>query len=135
MRNKEFIKVLKFVLFSISAGLIQIGSFAILESFTNLPYWPSYLISLILSILWNFTANRKFTFKDQSNVSVAMIKVLLFYLVFTPVSTILGDMADKALVNSYLILAITMISNFVLEYLYMTFVVFKESKDEVDEQY
>lgn len=135
MKNKEFIKVLKFVLFSISAGLIQIGSFAILESFTNLPYWPSYLISLILSILWNFTANRKFTFKDQSNVSVAMIKVLLFYLVFTPVSTILGDMADKALVNSYLILAITMISNFVLEYLYMTFVVFKESKDEVDEQY
>ncbi|MCR1809201.1 GtrA family protein [Haploplasma modicum] len=135
MRNKEFIKVLKFVLFSISAGLIQIGSFAILESFTNLPYWPSYLISLILSILWNFTANRKFTFKDQSNVSVAMIKVLLFYLVFTPVSTILGDMADKALVNSYLILAITMISNFVLEYLYMTFVVFKKSKDEVDEQY
>jgi putative flippase GtrA len=135
MRNKEFIKVLKFVLFSISAGLIQIGSFAILESFTNLPYWPSYLISLMLSILWNFTANRKFTFKDQSNVSVAMIKVLLFYLVFTPVSTILGDMADKALVNSYLILAITMISNFVLEYLYMTFVVFKKSKDEVDEQY
>lgn len=135
MRNKEFIKVLKFVLFSISAGLIQIGSFAILESFTNLPYWPSYLISLILSILWNFTANRKFTFKDQSNVSVAMIKVLLFYLVFTPVSTILGDIADKALVNSYLILAITMISNFVLEYLYMTFVVFKKSKDEVDEQY
>lgn len=135
MRNKEFIKVLKFVLFSISAGLIQIGSFAILESFTNLPYWPSYLISLLLSILWNFTANRKFTFKDQSNVSVAMIKVLLFYLVFTPVSTILGDMADKALVNSYLILAITMISNFVLEYLYMTFVVFKKSKDEVDEQY
>lgn len=135
MRNKEFIKVLKFVLFSISAGLIQIGSFAILESFTNLPYWPSYLISLLLSILWNFTANRKFTFKDQSNVSVAMIKVLLFYLVFTPVSTILGDIADKALVNSYLILAITMISNFVLEYLYMTFVVFKKSKDEVDEQY
>lgn len=135
MKNKEFIKVLKFVLFSISAGLIQIGSFAILESFTNLPYWPSYLISLLLSILWNFTANRKFTFKDQSNVSVAMIKVLLFYLVFTPVSTILGDMADKALVNSYLILAITMISNFVLEYLYMTFVVFKKSKDEVDEQY
>lgn len=135
MKNKEFIKVLKFVLFSISAGLIQIGSFAILESFTELPYWPSYLTSLLLSILWNFTANRKFTFKDQSNVSVAMIKVLLFYLVFTPVSTVLGDIADKALVNSYLILAITMISNFVLEYLYMIFVVFKESKDEEDEQY
>ena len=69
---KEFVRVLKFTFFSISAGLIEMGSFALLNEFTHFPYWPCYLIALCLSVLWNFTLNRKFTFQSAANVPVAM---------------------------------------------------------------
>ena len=81
---KEFVRVLKFTFFSISAGLIEMGSFALLNEFTYLPYWPCYLIALCLSVLWNFTLNRKFTFQSAANVPVAMAKVAAYYVVFTP---------------------------------------------------
>ena len=55
---KETWRFLKFVLFSASAGLIEIGSFALLNELLDWPYWPSYLIALTLSVLWNFTLNR-----------------------------------------------------------------------------
>ena len=82
-------QAVKFTLFSISAGIIQVASFAILEIFIK-TYWIPYLVSLLLSIIWNFTLNRKFTFKSAANVPIAMAKVLGFYLVFTPLSTYLG---------------------------------------------
>ena len=88
---KEFIRVLKFTFFSISAGLIEMGAFALLNEFTALPYWPCYLIALCLSVLWNFTLNRKFTFQSAANVPVAMAKVAAYYAVFTPLSTLLGS--------------------------------------------
>ena len=90
-KNKEWIRILKFVLFSASAGVIQFGSFALLNEFTSWRYWPCYLISLILSILWNFTFNRRFTFKSNANITRAMILVMAFYAVFTPITTILRD--------------------------------------------
>ena len=117
-------QALKFTLFSISAGLIQIGSFSILELFIQ-DYWIPYLISLILSILWNFTLNRKYTFKSAANIPVAMAKVFGFYLVFTPVSTYLGNLAEAHGCNDFLILAITMLANFVLEFLFCKFVVYR----------
>ena len=58
---KEFVRVVKFTLFSISAGLIEMGAFALLNELVRLPYWVSYLTALVLSVLWNFTLNRKFT--------------------------------------------------------------------------
>ena len=79
---KEFVRVLKFTFFSISAGLIEMGSFALLNEFTHFPYWPCYLIALCLSVLWNFTLNRKFTFQSAANVPVAMAKVAAYYAVF-----------------------------------------------------
>lgn len=126
--NKSLLKVIKFTIFSISAGLIQIASFAIFNSVIKMPYWPSYLISLLLSILWNFTLNRKFTFKDVSNVYLAMIKVIVFYAVFTPVSTLLGNYFVNNGAFEYLVLAISMISNLVLEFLFMNFFVFKNNE-------
>ena len=123
--NKQaLLQVLKFTLFSISAGLIQVASFAILELFIT-DYWIPYLISLLLSILWNFTLNRKYTFKSAANVPVAMAKVLGFYLVFTPVSTWLGNLAEANGINDFLILAVTMICNFVLEFLFCKLVVYR----------
>ena len=126
MENKKqsIVQVLKFTLFSISAGIIQIGTFSMMEIFIK-DYWIPYLISLVLSILWNFTLNRKYTFKSAANVPVAMAKVFGFYLVFTPVSTYLGDLAENGGVNDFLILAITMLSNFVLEFLFCKFVVYR----------
>ncbi len=130
MKNnkKEIWQVVKFTLFSISAGIIQVGSFALLEIFIK-TYWIPYLISLLLSIVWNFTLNRKFTFKSAANVPVAMAKVLGFYLVFTPLSTWLGNLSEAAGAPDFLILAVTMLANFVLEFLFCKFVVFRGQED------
>ena len=126
--KKTLWQVIKFTLFSISAGVIQIASFTLLNELAGLVYWPAYLISLVLSILWNFTLNRKYTFKSASNVPVAMAKIFAFYLVFTPLSTYLGHLADGAGVNEYIVLGVTMICNFALEFLYSKFFVFKDVK-------
>ena len=128
--NKSLWQAVKFTLFSISAGIIQVGSFAVLEIFIK-DYWIPYLVSLTLSILWNFTLNRKYTFKSAANVPVAMAKVFGFYLVFTPVSTYLGSMAEKQGCHDFLILAVTMLSNFVLEFLFCKFVVYRGSEDTI----
>lgn len=121
-------QAVKFTLFSISAGIIQIGSFALLEIFIK-DYWIPYLVSLILSILWNFTLNRRYTFKSAANVPVAMAKVFGFYLVFTPLSTYLGDLAEGAGINDFVILIVTMLANFVLEFLFCKFIVYRGKED------
>lgn len=127
---KETIRFIKFLLCSISAGLIEIVSFTLLNEFTNLSYWPCYLVALVLSVVWNFTLNRKFTFKSSNNIPVAMMKVFFYYLVFTPVTTILGDyLVEKLFWNEYLVTAINMILNFITEFLYQRYYVFKDSID------
>ena len=129
-KNKELFRAVKFLLFSISAGAIQMGAFAILNEVFKLNYWFCYLTSLVLSIVWNFTLNRNFTFKSAANVPVAMIKTLAFYAVFTPVTTILGDwLVEDILWNEYLVTVMNMLLNFVLEFLYQRFFVFGKSID------
>jgi putative flippase GtrA len=131
MKNKELIRTLKFTFWSISAGIIQVLLFTLLNELLNLNYWISYVPSLVASILWNFTINRKVTFKSTSNIKTSMLLVFLFYLVFTPVSTILGDLAEKNNINEYLILGVTMASNFILEYLYTRYIVYRNTCDTV----
>lgn len=127
--SKELWRAFKFLIISISAGIVQVGTFTLLNELLNLNYWLAYLTSLILSIIWNFTINRKYTFKSANNIKVAMLLVLAFYAVFTPLSTWLGNLAETNGSNEYLVLAITMISNFVLEFLYTRFIVYKNSCD------
>jgi len=132
-KKKEYLRMIKFFLFSISAGAIELISFTILNEFIKWPYWPCYLIALVLSVLWNFTLNRNFTFKSAANVPVAMLKVAGFYLVFTPASTLLGNyLAETLLWNEYLVTIINMVLNFVTEYLFDRFVVFGNSLDTKD---
>lgn len=121
------IQILKFTLFSISAGAIQVLTFTLMNELASLPYWPSYLTALVLSVLWNFTFNKKFTFHSAANVPVAMFKVAVFYAVFTPLSTWGGDALDSIGWNRYLILALTMILNLVTEYLYTRYYVYRHS--------
>lgn len=129
--KKEVIRTIKFVLFSASAGIIQVVSFALMEAVLHVTHWISYLVSLVLSVLWNFTLNRKFTFHSANNVPIAMMKVAVFYLIFTPLSTwwtaVLTGSGFRW--NEYLVLAGTMLINFVTEYLYDRFVVFGKSID------
>ena len=131
--KKELLRTVKFVLFSISAGVIQILSCTLLNELLHLTYWIAYLISLCLSVLWNFTLNRKFTFQSAANVPVAMLKVAGFYVVFTPLSTwwsaALTEPSYGIMWNEYVVLAGTMIINFVTEYLFQRFVVFGKSLD------
>lgn len=125
MNKSNFWQAVKFTLFSISAGIIQVVSFTLINELLQWPYWPAYLVSLVLSILWNFTLNRRYTFQSAANVPVAMAKIFGFYLVFTPLSTWLGALAEGGGVNEYIVLAITMVANFVLEYLFSKFVVYR----------
>ena len=129
-KTQEWVRILKFVLFSASAGIIQFGSFALLNELTTWRYWPCYLISLILCILWNFTFNRRFTFKSNANFTRTMLLVLAFYAVFTPVTTILGDwLAEDIQWNEYIIQIINMLLNLTLEYIYQRFVVYRNRID------
>ena len=122
--------MLKFVLFSASAGLIQISSFALLNELVGWKYWPCYLISLLLSILWNFTFNRRYTFKSDANITRAMLLVLAFYAVFAPTTTLLGNyLAEDLLWNEYLVTGINMGLNLSLEYLYQRYVVYRNKID------
>ena len=126
----EAIRFVKFGLFSASAGLIEMGSFALLNEFTGWRYWPCYLIALTLSVLWNFTLNRKFTFRSNANVKRAMALVFAYYLVFTPLSTWMGDyLAEDLGWNEYLVTAINLLLNFATEFLFQRYVVYRGRVD------
>ena len=138
-KNESILQAIKFTLFSLSAGIIQVLSFTAIQELPPLlgfgepSYWVCHIPSLALSVIWNFTLNRKFTFQSASNVPIAMLKVAIFYLIFTPVSGWLGDIADKAGWNHYLIEALVMGSNFVLEFLYQKFFVFRDKDKKKNE--
>ena len=128
--RREWLRVVKFTFFSISAGLIEIASFALLNELLHLPYWLSYLVALVLSVLWNFTLNRRFTFQSAANVPVAMLKVAAYYAVFTPLSTGLEHWYTATLGwNEYVATAANMLLNFATEFLYQRFFVFGKSID------
>ena len=134
-RKKDLIRALKFFLFSVSAGVVQIASFTLLNEVIfvdggDFGYWFSYLVALILSVIWNFTFNRRFTFKSAANVPIAMLLVFAFYAVFAPLSTLLEWwLSDLNGWNEYLVLAINMVINFVTEFLYQRYIIFRKSLD------
>ena len=130
MKKSEILRAVKFTAFSLSAGVIEMGVFALLTGFTSWNYWGCYLTALTFSVLWNFTLNRKFTFQSAANVPVAMVKVAGFYAIFTPVSTLLGNyIAENLGWNDLLVTVLNLIANFVLEYLYDRYFVFRDSLD------
>ena len=129
-KAKERLRAIKFVLFSASAGIIEFGTFAALDAFTPWPYWPKYLIALILSVLWNFTLNREFTFQSAGNVPLAMLKVAGFYAVFTPITTIGGNyLAETLGWNDLLVTVLNMALNLVTEYYFDRYFVFGKTLD------
>ena len=131
-RFKELIRAIKFTLISISAGVIQIGSFALMYEVLNLDYWLSYLVSLLLSIIWNFTINRKINFKSANNVPKAMLQLLGFYAVFTPVTMFGGQWIEDLGVHGLIVEVVTMVLNFALEFLFCRFVVYRNSCDTLE---
>lgn len=132
-KHKELWRTVKFVLFSISAGAIEMGTFVLMYNALHITYWISYLVALILSVLWNFTINRRFTFKSTANVPTAMLKVFGYYCVFTPISTIGGNFLESALGwNGNWVTVINMVLNLVTEYLFDRYVVYRNSMDTND---
>ncbi len=135
-KNESLMQTIKFTLFSLSAGIIQTVSFTLLTELfgEQLNYWVRYLPSLLLSVIWNFTFNRKYTFKSANNVPIAMLKVLGYYAVFTPLSTWLGDVAtqyfhiEKGDFGEYIVLLVTMLANLITEFLFYKYVVFTDAK-------
>ena len=130
IEKKEWIRSLKFLLFSVSAGVIEIVSFSLLNELTPLPEWASHLIALVLSVLYNFTINRTFTFHSAANVPVAMFKVFCYYLIFTPLSTYgVKYLVESCGWNEYLAEALSMVLNFITEFLFCRFVVYRRQVD------
>ena len=129
-KREELIRTIKFVLFSISAGAIELGTFTVMYEVLHWEYWVAYLIALVLSVLWNFTLNREFTFRSANNVPIAMLKVAAYYAVFTPLSTMLEHTLTMRFGwNEYLATGLNMLLNFVTEFLYQRFFVFGKSID------
>ena len=132
-QHSELWRTIKFVLFSCSAGLVEIGSFSLFNEIAKFPYWISYLTALVLSVIWNFTLNRRFTFQSATNVPLAMLKVFGYYCVFTPVSTLLGKyLVDGLFWNEYVVTGINMACNLVTEFLFDKYVVYRNSMDTND---
>jgi len=121
------VQFIKFALFSISAGVIQFGSFTLLHELARFTYWPAYLIALVLSVVYNFTINRQYTFKSAVNYPKAMLKVFGYYCVFTPLSTWWGDQLTGIGWDYYVVLVGTMLINFITEFLFCRFVVYRKS--------
>lgn len=137
--KREFIRFVKFALFSASAGLIQTGVFYLLGLFPSLGYWGCYLPALVASVVWNFTLNRRFTFKSAANIPVAMLKTFAYYVVFTPLSTILGDWLVEVRFAAFpaakdIVYFATLVINFVTEFLYQRYFVFRGKLDNRGEQ-
>lgn len=126
---KEFFRFLKFALISASAGLIELGSFTLFNELLHWPYWLSYMVALVLSVVWNFTLNRKYTFQSAADVPSAMLKVALFYAVFVPASTWIEHYMTSMGINEYIVTIGNMLLNFVLEFLYQRYYVFRDSID------
>lgn len=130
MKNEELIRTIKFTLFSVSAGVIELGLYELLTRITPWSYWPRYLIALIASVVWNFTFNKNFTFRSATNVPIAMAKVFGYYLVFTPITTIGGNYLVETLHwNGTLVTIMNMVLNLITEYLFDRFVVFGKTID------
>lgn len=129
-KKKELIRSVKFLLLSVSAGAIQLGLSELLNAVTPLPEWASYLIALIVSVLYNFTINRKVTFHSAANIPIAMLKVAGYYCVFTPLSTLLEDYLTATL-GWYSVFAtiLNMVLNFITEFLFTRFVVYGKQVD------
>ena len=128
--RSELIRTVKFVLFSISAGAIELGTFTVMYEVLHWEYWVAYLIALVLSVVWNFTLNREFTFRSAGNVPIAMLKVAAYYAVFTPVTTLLGKYLEGTCGwDGMVVTILNMVLNFVTEYLYQRFFVFGKSID------
>ena len=125
-------QALKFTLFSASAGIIQFGSTEAFLQILHWPYWLAFGVGLVLSVLWNFTFNRRYTFRSDMNIPRAMTLVFLFYLVFTPLSTWIGHVLTEGGANEDLVIIGTMLVNFVTEFLYQRFVVYRKSIDTND---
>ena len=133
INNEGIIRAIKFTLFSISAGIIEIVLFALLDNLTNLNYWACYLPALIASIIWNYYLNKQLTFKSNVDVKISLFKVFIFYLFFTPASTILGSyLADTLQWNGTIVTLLNMLFNFVLEFLYDRFIVFGNTIDTLE---
>ena len=137
-KRTEFFRAIKYVIFTCSAGLIEFGSFSLLSLIPYFAlkqnYWIPALISLVLSVIWNFSINRKFTFKSANNIPLAMLKVTGYYAVFAPLSIWLAQMylVDQLEWNEFLVKGAVMFVNFVTEFLFMRFVVFGKSLDTND---
>lgn len=126
-KANDFIRFLKFTVFSVSAGVIETVIFYLLGLISSFGYWACYLPALVASVIWNFTLNRRFTFQSAANIPCAMLKTFAYYAVFTPLSTVVGDRLAFRFAAypaaDDIIYFTTLLFNFITEFLYQRYYV------------
>lgn len=139
--KQNFVQFLKFVAVMVSAGLIQIAVFTLLQEFAHFDSWfsqafatevslkfgPSYFVALVASVIFSFTVNRRYTFKSATNIPIAMMKLTIYYIIFTFISTTGGEYLAQIGWNEYVTLGVNMIVNFITEYLVCRFWLYRKS--------
>ena len=163
-KNSSVWQAVKYFLCAASAGLIQFVTFTILSTVfdktgvtasmgkmwffgeMDKSLFTATTIALGLSIIWNFTLNRKFTFKAANNVPLAMGLAFLFYVPFYPFQTwyvgaVTGAIRDaigqpEATWPSIIAEGTVMLINGILEFCWQKFVVFRmpKGKDVMPEE-
>lgn len=158
-RKKKAKRFLKYAIIAISGGLIQLTAYIILSdaikldkhvSFdaiyqkqpwlteifydpdTGKTYGLSYFIAVSLSVIWNFTFNRKYTFKSASNVPKAMLLFVLYYAFSIPFNCWAIVQLNKLVVfplSDKVILICIMLANGLPAFFYQRYVVFGRSLD------
>ncbi|MDO5025763.1 MAG: GtrA family protein [Trueperella sp.] len=118
------LQAVKFTLLSGTAAVVEAGSYALFLALDLMPVSWAQAISVALSVLWNFTLNRKFTFKSTGNVPFAMLLVSLFYVAYIPISSVLAGLMDDAGMHPAVIKIIWLLINFVGEFIWWKYVVF-----------
>ena len=161
-KRKTLVQAIKYACCTASAGVIEIVSYTVLYevlpidkavmidfiTHVELRNFVSTLIALTLSILWNFTINRKFTFKSAGNVGRAMFLAFLFYVPFFPfklwfngympsylaagaasaAGVTVVEYLEKHVIINYAVEVCTMLINGVLEFCWQKFVIYRKEE-------
>jgi len=121
--HKSTKQALKFMFFLIIAEIIQAALFTLFSEIFLLDAWKCHLISQIFSVFLLFFLNHHYTFKASERLFTALLLTAVFYLFFTPLSTLyVREMAARH--NRYLVELSILLINLVLEFLYSKYLVY-----------
>ena len=124
-----WLQFLQFVVVSLGAGVIEYATFALMtwivpDNKTMLV--AAEVTSVVLSCLFNFTVNRKYTFHSSSNIPLGMLLYGVYYaFLATPAGVWFLLFLTQGGMHELLAKAVKMLVNFIFDYLFCKFILFQ----------